>query len=207
MVVEVPGLVEEFDLIDQLCDVEQAIRRRHKLISRCWGVSSDLKAWYDLMKRQTIVSQYWPELASVDNPADDPELGRVFPITHRFTNIQAANMHIVYWANTTTLLHTLRSTYERLGTQLSVSFTPEIFPESGSRDNPCWFCNGKDSAAKLAFTQRGPALADFDLLPRCPDLEPMWECARNIAQSMEYCMSDSMRLLGPSMGRSVMSFL
>ena len=159
------------------------------------------------MKRQTIVPQYWPELACVENPADGPEAGRVFPIAYHFTNVQAANMHLLYWAHMTTVHHTLRSTYERLGAQLGVFFRPEIFPESGLGDNLCWFCNGKNTAAKVADNQSGNALLDFSSLPQCPVFGTMWECARDIAQSIEFCMSDAMRLLGSSMGRSVVSFL
>lgn len=103
---------QEFNSLETLIDTEAVFQRRIGLIHRTWAVDSLVESWSELARRESNSSQNWPEFSSVNNPADDPRLGKVFPIAYRFPDIRKARMCLYCWAGRILLQRTLRLTYK-----------------------------------------------------------------------------------------------
>jgi hypothetical protein len=195
-IVDVPGIQEEFDLLETITHPHKLFQSQLQLIQRAWTVESALEKWSELVRQESSPSQYWPEFSLVNNPADDPQLGKVFPIAYRFANIRTAQMYLYYWASKILLHRTLRLTYKALREQVNVC-TAGKGPSATDFDNTSYDCYSlaeKEASWEDGYCGKPSCVMAF--LPRCPDSSTLWENACNIAQSMEYCMSDEMGLLG-----------
>ena len=193
-IVEIPGIQEEFDFLESLIQSDETFQRRAKLIQRAWAVDSDMEKWSALARSETNASPYWPEFSVTDNATDDPQLGKVFPIAYRFVNMGTAQMQLYYWAGKILLHRTLRLTYKALRGFVSVDAVGHS--AINSKDNSGRSCSSAKS--EVLTEDDGFREPSFDVasLPDCPDGSTLWENACHIAQSMEYCTSDEMRLLG-----------
>jgi hypothetical protein len=194
--VDVPGIQEEFDMLETITHPHEVFQNRVRLIQRAWAVDSALEKWSELVRQESSPLQYWPEFSLVDNPADDPQLGKVFPIADRFANIRTAQMYLYYWASKILLYRTLRLTYKALREQVNDCTAGKGPPAAGSEDTSCDCCSLAEKEVSSEDNYCGKPSCAMAFLPRCPDASTLWENACNIAQSMEYCMSDEMRLLG-----------
>ena len=193
-IVEIPGIQEEFDFLESLVESDEIFRRRVKLIQRAWAVDTDMEKWSELVRSETNAPPYWPEFSVIDNATDDPQLGKLFPIAYRFVNMGMAQMQLYYWAGKILLHRTLRLTYKALRGFVSVDAVRHS--AVNSKDTSHHSCS---SAKSEVFTEDDgfrELSSDVASLPNCPDRSTLWENACHIAQSMEYCTSDEMRLLG-----------
>jgi hypothetical protein len=195
-IVDVPEIQEEFDCLATLDGSEEVFQRRVRLIQRAWAVDSAMEKWSELARQESNSSPYWPEFSQVDNPADDPQLGKVFPIAYRFASMRTAQMHQYYWASKILLHRTLRLTYKALQDQVGICTGGRAHSTIESDDTHYCCCCVRKTTLSASEGRCGNPSCGMALLPRCPDASTLWENACNIAQSMEYCMSDEMRLLG-----------
>ena len=83
VMVDIPGIQEEFDALETLTELDEIFEGRVELIRRIWVLDSEMGKWSELARSEANSSPYWPEFSLVDNAADDPQLGKVFPIAYR----------------------------------------------------------------------------------------------------------------------------
>jgi hypothetical protein len=172
-----------------------------KVVDRCWEIyvrlRRDVKGFE--FEMDSLAGPLRRAMFSTEaNPTDDAKLGKLFPVAFHFRNLMTAFIYMTYCANLILLWAVLMHIYQVLST---------LRPHSGnvgSREgSPCPVCSGTDGShdtcncedgAKTAFTLR------FDV-NGLPPIEPtinVLAATRNICQSVEYCMKEEMRSLGPT---------
>lgn len=163
-----------------------------KVVHRCWELEAELRQLYDGIESATPGPLHWPELSTEENPADDAELGKVFPVAFHFPNLMMAFTCMIYWASSILVWAILAQMYQVLGTMQRQN----IVPESGS----CLTCSNTDSGYDTCSCEDGSKTAKFDIkeLPALESRIDVLGAARNICQSVEYCMQEDMKSLGTS---------
>jgi hypothetical protein len=141
---------------------------------------------------------HWPELSTEVNPADDAERGKLFPVAFHFPNLIIAHTCMIYWAALILLWAILMHVYEVLST-LQVHIDDLADAEGSS----CPVCSNADSSHYTSNCEDGGKVAQrakFDVTD-LPPIEPRIDvlaAIRNICQSVEYCMQEEMRGMGPA---------
>jgi hypothetical protein len=157
-----------------------------KIVDRCWKIEAELRQLFTDLENGNPGPLYWPELSTTVNPADDAELGKVFPVAFHFPNLVTAFTCMIYWASLMLLWAVLSHVYQLLGT-LKVHNTATDSPaDAGGEDKPP--------------TPQHSTTTQFDmsqLLPVDPRIDVL-AASRNICQSLEYCMQKEMKGLGPT---------
>ena len=153
---------------------------RMKHVEDCQKLDDKLEAWYDQLNQDIPSPHYWAEFSNMQNPIDDREGRKIFPIAFRFANIYMAKILIDYWALSILLYST-----SLLACQ---SFTAEMQPHGP--EHPA---DDQHARAKAAVPRGqgipAPRISQNPLL--------IMTMADNIAQSMEYCLLKDMGTLGP----------
>ena len=151
------------------------------LLEQCLKLNEEYDAWYEQLKKDIQPPHYWPEFATMRNPVDKHGEGRVYPVAFRFPNIFLAKLMVDYWALSIILLSTTFHLY--------LSLKDPCPPDPGQPEHPA---GDKDPQARAAPPIEReipvPAVAKNPMMIRA--------LADLIAQSMEYCLSSEMGILG-----------
>ena len=150
------------------------------VVKHCWKIDDELGRFYENFERENRGSLYWPAFSTEDNPADDAVMGKVFPVAFQFSNLQLAFTCMIYWASSILLWAILSRIYELLGTLQSHNACQLCSEDNGNHDT----CN----APHFDTGQVPPMEPRIDVLA----------AARNICQSIEYCMQEEMKGVGPA---------
>ncbi|OBT55429.1 hypothetical protein VE04_05614 [Pseudogymnoascus sp. 24MN13] len=118
------------------------------------------------------------ELSTLDNPADNAETGKLFPVAFHFVNFRVARICELYWAMCIILWGGLFHLYHAVA--LMEPLTPD--ENECACSTPVHVCPSGFNIADL------PPLQDRDVMT----------AVRNICQSFEYCVQPANRLLGAS---------
>ena len=153
---------------------------RMKLVEDCQKLEDKLEAWYDQLSQEIPSPHYWAEFSNMQNPIDDREGRKIFPIAFRYANIYIAKILIDYWALSILLSSTSLLAYQ--------SLTAEMKPHGP--EHPA---DDQHARAK-AVVPRGHAIPAPRISQRPGSIKTM---ADSIAQSMEYCLLKDMGTLGP----------
>ena len=169
-----------------------------EIATRCWKIEADLRHFYENLERANHGPLYWPKFSTDDNPADDAEHGKVFPVAFHFPNLKMAFTCMMYWASLNLAWAVLAQVYQLLRTQ------PDHDSAADSQaDGLCHLCSEEDGihqncncgdesasnhATRFNINQLPPLEARIDVL----------SMARNICQSVEYCMQEEMKAMGPA---------
>jgi hypothetical protein len=151
------------------------------IISRCWEVDAKMQEIYRELETSTLGPLYWPEFSTLDNPADDSELGKVFPVAFHFLNLRMAGTCILYWALCIILWSGLTSLYS-------------IIAKAGLENGSIATATSEDDSSDGL----SPETFDIKQLPPLQHRADITELIWNICQSFEFCMQDEMRSMGPS---------
>lgn len=166
-----------------------------KVVNRCWKIESELRRIYKDFKSASPGPLHWPELSREANPADDADLGKLFPVAFHFPNLGIAFTCMMYWASLILLWAVLSQAYQVLCT------LPVLPGDPRSSAEGCGTCTNADGVRDTCRCAEGANavhLAQFDsddLPPSQPRINVL-EATRNICQSLEYCMRAEMRSLG-----------
>lgn len=155
-----------------------------------------MESWFELARQESNHSQYWPDFSIANNSANDPQLGKVFPIAYRFPNIKTARMYFYYWVSKIFLQCKLHLTYKAIRGQVSVCMEIKGHSVTNSGDDSCPCSHVLKTGVGNENTSCSTQSCNMATLPSCPDASTLWEHACSIAQSMEYCTSEEMGLLG-----------
>ena len=148
------------------------------LVDRCWKVDSQLQKFHNDLEEDTLGPVYWPELSKgIDGIDTDVHLGKVFPVCFRFLDIYTAHICLIYWACTAILWSGMAYTY-----QLLAGIAGPIAIDS--------------SVAASGNVKKAPGQFDITQLPPLGHRTDVAALARNICQSIEFCLGDEHRGLG-----------
>ncbi len=164
------------------------------LIGRCREMELKLRDFYADFDKGNRGRLYWSKFTTADNSADDVKLGKVFPVAFHFPNIRVAHTCMIYWTTMILLWATLSHLYRVLAT---TELPNEVL--HGLADNCSQnFADAESSNAACGEdVQLYSNQPDFNqLLPLEPRLDVV-TAMRNICQSIEYCMQDEMKSIGP----------
>ena len=190
-----PGIFEQAYKLDGLPS-HDSLHSMLKLVNRCWEIDTELEHFYAKLEKSTPGPLYWPELSKDISLVDeDEELGKVFPIAFHFLDLRMSYTLTFYWATVLMLWSGLCQLYQAIS-KLDLNSGNEIkcycscsckkqmkIPDSGNSDG--------DTHTHTTYK--------FDM----SQLPPLGHCltfpsiARNICQSVEYSMQESMGQLGP----------
>lgn len=145
------------------------------IVKQCWKLDIRLRAFWKRFKDTADGSLYWPEMSnSCTGIVEAPESPAVFPIAFGFRSLSTANTCMLFWATSSILYSGLRTLYSLLG--------PFNLPP-------------------------GPWVKEHDVtslgihLGQLPPLEHRIDVtllAKNICQSMEYCMQPKWGPMSPA---------
>jgi hypothetical protein len=145
-----------------------------RLLELCSSLDGQLLAWNEKLKSQVHGQLYWIVPSVADSPADDPVLGRVFPLVFQFPSLRIAQLHLLYWSMLILLYRTIQDIKKKLKRQVT----------------------------SCTATQHGFGLQDQDKSElcaehNCPSNDRIALLANNISQSFEYCYRSKNGTLGP----------
>ncbi|OCT54613.1 C6 zinc finger domain-containing protein [Cladophialophora carrionii] len=156
----------------QFLDPHSKLQLATEMIWKCWKMDSELQSVYDSLEACHQGPVCWPELAREKDLHGDSEDGMLFPVAFQFPNLSIANTVIIYWAVQVILWHGMWQLY-RLLDELKLHFT---------------------AAAKVGDGHAVSTLFDFPPLEHRADFAAP---CRNIFQSVEYALQDSLLDQGP----------
>ena len=113
---QLPAIME---LLDKTAEKPGLIR----LLQSCLGLNEQLLAWNEELTRQVNGQLYWIVPSVAHSPADDPVLGRIFPIAFQFPSLGIAQLLLMYWSILVLLYRTIQDLQDRLKKQVT-SDTP-----------------------------------------------------------------------------------
>ena len=165
------------------------------IIDICWKMDADLQDFYFALEASIPGPLYWPRLSTMSNAADDEVNGRVFPVAFDFFNLRMAMTLMLYWGTLMMMYNGLVLLYGVLQTmpvtRQAVLETKNAHPLLLKAIPECeadCICNGSGCLALFDMMKIPPLGKRADI--RTP--------ARNVCQSVEFCMQPSMLDLGPS---------
>lgn len=170
------NMIAEAEKLGELRDtgfLEAAVQISH----RCWKVDAKLQEIYADLERSTLGPLYWPEFSTINNPADEPHLGRLFPVAFQFLNLKTAATCILYWTLCIITWSAMNKLYP------AIYYVNESIRTASSGDSTC----------------NGASLQSFDArqLPPLEHRADIMEMIRNVCQAVEFCMQEEMGNVGP----------
>jgi hypothetical protein len=169
-----------------------------KIVDRCWKIEAELRQVYKDFECASPGPLHWPELSTEENSTDDAELGKLFPVAFHFPNLMIAFTYMIYRASLILLWAVLSNIYEVLG-NMRVHNGVLGSPAGGS----CLICSAADSSHDICSCNermKAAHIAQFNV-KELPPIEPRIDvlaATRDICQSLEFCMQQEMRGLGPA---------
>ncbi|KAG0649459.1 hypothetical protein D0Z07_4106 [Hyphodiscus hymeniophilus] len=144
------------------------------LVDRCWKVDAQLGDFYACLERESLGPIYWPELSTGIKGLDtETELGQVFPVAFQYLDMRMAHICLLYWATNCILWSGMAYTYQLL---FGIAATASL----------------KSGASSVG----GKPQFDITDLPPLEHRKDVASQAKNICQSVEYCLLDEHRGLG-----------
>ena len=69
-----------------------------RIVAQCQGIESALLELYGKFEATVAGPIFWPELSTIQSPADDDEAGKVFPVSFHFPASLVAHVLTTYWS-------------------------------------------------------------------------------------------------------------
>jgi hypothetical protein len=66
-------------------------------VEYCWKMDAKLRRLYKELESRNLGPLYWSKFSTQNNPVDDPELGKVFPVAFHFPNLRVAHTCMLHW--------------------------------------------------------------------------------------------------------------
>lgn len=206
-IAQAPGIFGTTDKFDQMEPVD-ILSTALSIIDRCWKMDAELQDFYLHLDNSIPGPMYWPELSTLTNPADliNEEKGKVFPVAFHFFNLRMATILMLYWANLCMMYHGMTLLYYHVMAVVpvdrkQVSARDDLHPLLRKAIPHC----AEDCACKTNSNTDSPptstpciTLFPISSLPPLADRNDFLAPARNVFQSVEYCLQPKMLDMGPS---------
>jgi len=189
ILLKAPSIYADADAAENAVSPPRALAALVRGIHQCWQVNEELDAWFGTLESSVSGALYWPELATMKTPADAGRHGMLFPVAFCFPSFLIAHTLVLYWTASVILHQHLCVLYRRV--EALAGETEACTCEEHVRGD------GLD-AETVGLTA---CLRHFKphQLPRLGARRD-WArtVARDLCQSVEYFLKDSMRCLGPA---------
>lgn len=153
---------------NQTLNVEALLVKILEIIDRGWKLDARFRAFYADLERENLGPLYWPQLsAGMVTTADEPELGKIFPVSFQFLNIGMAHMCMLYWTSSAILWSGIGYMYKVIA-----GFQALQPQQDGSPSN------GEDATPGFSMAH----------LPPLEHRSDVASVAKNICQSLEYSL-------------------
>ncbi|KAJ9365595.1 transcriptional regulator family: Fungal Specific TF [Paecilomyces variotii] len=206
-----------FQAVDRLDGAEplEKLRIALSIVHSCWELDADLATFYEQFEKSSLGPLYWPEFAKpriyrkgqrdtdndyADDDDDDDDAWNnisLFPISLHFPNLGTARTIILYWATLTMLWSGLYQLYGLIYALKETIIDPNSNNEHEREDHNT---NTPPTSAANSNTNDTDTNNLTFLITHLPPLDHRRDfasMARNVCQSVEYCMQEEMLGLGP----------
>ena len=174
--IQLPSIMEALDMlvVSSNKTAERPVLIRS--LQRCSSLNRQLLAWKENLENQDHSQLYWMVPSAADSPADDPVLGRVFPLAFQFPSLRIAQLLLLYWSMLILLYRTIQDIKKRLKRQVA---------------------NGTVTQHSFGLQERdrGEVCSEHS----CPSNDLIVLLANNICQSLEYCYRTTNGTHGPQL--------
>lgn len=165
-----------------------------KILGQCWKMDVALRTFYEKLQRSIPGPLYWPRFSEVVNPADDAERGKVFPIAFHFPHLRLATTLMFYWSTTLMLWNGMTQLYGVLFASAADEASSQDQPNRPSNDPSVEDSRSSDDEYP---PPPDPIALSLSRLPPLEHRKNYLSMGRNICQSVEFCMQDTMLAAGP----------
>jgi hypothetical protein len=173
LMIQLPFIMETLDVVMRTNNKSER-PAFNQLLQLCSSLNAQLLAWHEKLKIEVHGQLYWTVPSIAKNPADDPNLGSIFPLAFHFPSLKLAQLLLLYWSTLILLFRTTQDIQKRLKRKATSGIaTPHPV---GQRDR---------NKSELCSNNNYP-----------PD-DRMLHLANNISQSLEYCYHSKNGTLGP----------
>lgn len=158
------------------------------MIPQCWEIDREVSALWDSMEKSQSSPLFWPHLALLEWDQDDTDEARLFPVAFHFPNLGVAHCLLVCWTVQTILWHGMKELYRLMGELKMAAATIGRVEDGIDLDS-------EHGRFRTALACSGNV---FDIPPlehRADFVAP----ARNIFQSVEFCLREDTLDQGPKM--------
>ena len=174
LMIQLPSIMEALDALPVGTNKTAERPILIQLLQLCSSLNGQLLAWSEQLKTKVCGQLYWTVPSIANNPADEPNLGSIFPLAFQFPSLKIAQLLLLYWSTLILLFRTTQDIQKRLKNQVTSDIaTPHPF--------------------SLQDTDRSILCQDNNYPPD----DRIALLANNISQSLEYCYHSKNGTLGP----------
>ncbi|KIN00042.1 hypothetical protein OIDMADRAFT_181273 [Oidiodendron maius Zn] len=173
LMIQLPSIMEALDMLTTSPNKTTEVPILIRLLHLCSSLNWQLLAWSGKLKTLVHGPLYWTVPSVAVNPADDPVLGRMFPLAFQFPSLIIAWYLLLYWSMLILLYRTIQDIQKRLKSQVTRGITPQH-----------------------SFDLQDTYRSELDSDNSCPSDDGIASLANNISQSFEYCYRTEHGTLG-----------
>ncbi|GFG26695.1 uncharacterized protein AN5342 [Aspergillus udagawae] len=174
-----PSILQRYDQLSSL-HRKEILDSTYGLVEECMRIDQTLEDIYEDLRLQLEGPLYWPVLSpSFKDSGHDQGL---FPVIYEFPDLRTATLLMLYWATKAMLWATLSNLYDVIHLQGVHGIPAPIVEVTSEKHDP------SPSDDEQTSTERNA--------PTMGDGQNYLRMARNVCQSLEYCLQEDMSLLG-----------
>jgi hypothetical protein len=173
--IQLPSIMEALDRLATNTNKTAERLVLIRLLELCSSLDGQLLGWNEKLKTQVQGQLYWTVPSVADNPADNPVVGRIFPLAFQFPSLSIAQLLLLYWSMLILLYRTIQDIQQRLKGQVTSGPAIQHSFDLHARDKSQCCSDHSDTSASTD---------GISLL------------AKNVCQSFEYCYRSENGTLG-----------
>ncbi|KAF7167585.1 hypothetical protein CNMCM5623_000891 [Aspergillus felis] len=174
-----PSILQRYDQLSSL-HRKEILDSTYGLVEECLIIDQTLQDIYEDLRLQVEGPLYWSVLSpSFKGSVHDQSL---FPLIYEFPDLKTASLVMLYWATKAMLWAMLSNLYDVLHLQGVHAITVPIVEVTSEKHDP-----SPRNDEVISTVGNSPTLTDGQNYLRM---------ARNVCQSLEYCLQEDMSLLG-----------
>lgn len=174
-----PSILQRYDRLSSL-HRKEILDSTYGLVQECLRIDQTLQDIYEDLRLQAEGPLYWPVLSpSFKNSVQGQGW---FPVIYDFPDLRTATLLMLYWASRAMLWATLSNLHDVIKLQGVHGSTPAFVEVTSEKHDP-----SPSNDKEISSERNSPPLHDGQIYLRM---------ARNVCQSLEYCLQEDMSLLG-----------
>lgn len=174
-----PSILQRYDRLSSL-HRKEILDSTYGLVQECLRIDQTLQDIYEDLRLQAEGPLYWPVLSpSFKNSVQGQGW---FPVIYDFPDLRTATLLMLYWASRAMLWATLSNLHDVIKLQGVHGSAPAFVEVTSEKHDP-----SPSNDKEISSERNSPPLHDGQIYLRM---------ARNVCQSLEYCLQEDMSLLG-----------
>ncbi|KAH8705237.1 hypothetical protein BGW36DRAFT_285686 [Talaromyces proteolyticus] len=188
---EAPAIYKTGDQVETLTPLE-SLEFHLDSISKLWKIDATLEGVYDDFAKEFPCPMYWSVLSTEPSSADDPILGKVFPVAYDFPYLKVARSLMMYWSCRFLVWAGFFYLYHGV-----MEIDIDAMDAHCSNYPDCaLFDDGMCHCRHLVVQQSGHYRYDKSHLKPLEFRLDLKSLVYNVCQSVEYCMKSSVPIFG-----------